>query len=417
MQVASVYKSLYWWTKSQTPPYRYFLYSGGRASGKSTSVAQALAVRATSEPILVLCAREFQNSLRESNYALIKQTIEDLNLEGWEILKDELKHENGSRFIFRGLHNNASGIRSIEGVNVCWVEEAQFVSMESLTALDPSIRAENSTLIFTYNPMKHSDPVAKFYIDDATPRRQKQVLHVHTTYKDIWKTLSKTIQQTILAAANTADFAHVWLGEPRDTTLNAIINWSDLTAALEREQEDGAVTFGIDVARYGNDRTVLAIKKGNTLIDLKSWQNKSLTDSARIIQAQAAKHKPVLINIDDTGVGGGLTDILRSQGLPVSAINYARKAKNKIYPNVASELWFDFAANLKAYAISPKINDLAALQYELTSREWEITPSNQRKVQSKSDYKSDGNRSPDLADAVLLAFYQPARLTTWAVGV
>lgn len=398
------------------PPYRYYLISGGRASGKSTSVAQSLVLRATQQKTTVLCAREFQSSLRESNYALIKQTIEDLMLEGWTIQKEEIYHENGSRFIFRGLHNNASGIRSIEAVNVCWVEEAQFVSTESLRALDPSIREENSTLIFTYNPMTKTDAVVTFYLE-STPKRRAQVLHIHTTYKDVWSMLSKTIRETIEAEEGARDFAHVWLGEPNTQDINTIIPWEDLTSALEAPQIDGAVSFGVDVARYGNDRTVLAIKRGNTLIDIKTWQNHSLTDSAEFLKLEAEHYTPIIINVDDTGIGGGLTDLLKKEGLPVHPVNYAAKAKSKNYPNIASELWFDFAKGLKQYAIKPDLKHLPELQHELSTRTWELTTANQRRVQSKRDYKADGNRSPDLADAVLLAFYQPARVANWAVDV
>ena len=164
MQIARPYRDLWWWLHTETPPYRYYCYSGGRASGKSTAVAQSLILRAASQPITVLCAREFQNSIADSVHKLLVGTIRKFGLQGFEITRDSISHINGSTFIFRGLHNNFESIKSIEGIDVCWVEEAQTVGKESLTTLIPTIRKTNSTLIFTWNPRTSHDTVWTFFV-------------------------------------------------------------------------------------------------------------------------------------------------------------------------------------------------------------------------------------------------------------
>lgn len=418
MQIARPYQDLWWWLHTETPPYRYYCYSGGRASGKSTAVAQSLILRASTQPITVLCAREFQNSITDSVYKLLTGTIEKLGLQGFEIRRDGISHVNGSNFIFRGLHDNIQSIKSIEGIDVCWIEEAQTISQTSLTTLIPTIRKANSTLIFTWNPLTSHDPVWTYFITTDSQERLRQTCHWHTTFKDVERLLSQDVIDMIEADSETADYGHVWLGLPYADTDNQLISDTMINEAIQREPLDGPTTFGVDVARYGNDRTALTVKKGNRIETLESWTHSSIVDTAERIRLRASEYQPIDIRVDDTGVGGGLTDLLKTYGLPVTGINYAGKAKDQQYPNIASELWFDFATMLPRLSINPQLADLAKLTTELTTRKWHITSRNQRQIESKQDYKDTMNLgSPDLADSLLLACYEPPKLPSWDVAV
>lgn len=418
MQIARPYQDLWWWLHTETPPYRYYCYSGGRASGKSTAVAQSLILRASIQPITVLCAREFQNSITDSVYKLLTNTIEEFGLQGFEIRRDGISHVNGSNFIFRGLHDNIQSIKSIEGIDVCWVEEAQTISKASLTTLIPTIRKPNSTLIFTWNPLTSHDPIWTYFISTDSEERLHQTCHWHTTFEDVHRLLSQDVIDMIEADKQTADYGHVWLGLPYADTNNQLISDTMINEALQRAATDGPVTFGVDVARYGSDRTALTIKKGNRIESLESWTHASIVDTAERIRLRASQQHPIDIRIDDTGVGGGLTDLLKTYGLPVTGINYAGKAKDQQYPNIASELWFDFATMLPQLSINPQLADLAKLTTELTTRKWHITSRNQRQIESKQDYKDTMNLgSPDLADSLLLACYEPPKLPSWDVAV
>lgn len=418
MQIARPYRDLWWWLHTETPPYRYYCYSGGRASGKSTAVAQSLILRAASQPITVLCAREFQNSITDSVYKLLTGTIEKFGLQGFEIRRDGIGHINGSSFIFRGLHDNLQSIKSIEGVDVCWVEEAQTVSKASLTTLIPTIRKTNSTLIFTWNPLTSHDAVWSYFVTSDSIERHKQTCHWHTTFEDVKRLLSPDVLAMVEADRQAPDYGHVWLGLPYADTDNQLISDDMLTEAIRRPALTGPTTFGVDVARYGSDRTALTIKTGNHIQTLESWTHSSIVDTGERIRLRASQHHPIDIRVDDTGVGGGLTDLLKSWGLPATGINYAGKPKDPQYPNVASELWFDFAAMLPQLSINPQLTDLAKLTTELTTRKWQITSRNQRQIESKQDYKDSMNLgSPDLADSVLLACYEPPQLPSWDVMV
>jgi phage terminase large subunit len=154
---------------------RNLILFGGRGSGKSQSVARILLAEAFKNKIRILCCREIQNSIADSVHSLLKDIINECNeyQEFFKITEKEITGLNGSQFIFKGLKKETAGsIKSIEGINVCWIEEAQFISRFSLDILIPTIRKENSKIIFTMNPTNDDDPV---YVDYVLPIRDDTV--------------------------------------------------------------------------------------------------------------------------------------------------------------------------------------------------------------------------------------------------
>lgn len=97
-------------------------------------------------PIRVLCLREIQDSIKDSVHKLLKDQIELLELQGFIVQNDAIRHENGSEFLFKGLYTNLSKIKSFEGVNYCWIEEGESISALSWQILDPTIRTPNSEI-------------------------------------------------------------------------------------------------------------------------------------------------------------------------------------------------------------------------------------------------------------------------------
>ena len=142
-----------------TKAWRHIIYHGGRSSGKSTTVATVLAALATEKPLRILCCREVQNSIADSVHKLLSDVIGKYNLPNWEVGREYIRNRNGSEFIFRGVRGNAQSIKSLEGVDICWVEEAQSVSMESIDILIPTIRKAGSYFIWTFNRLTENDPV------------------------------------------------------------------------------------------------------------------------------------------------------------------------------------------------------------------------------------------------------------------
>lgn len=128
-------------------PARYKILYGGRGGAKSWGVARALLIQAAATPLRILCAREFQNSIVESVHHLLQAQIEATGLGSfYEIQNSVIRGGNGSEFIFAGLRNNVTKIKSFEGVDRVWVEEAQTVSKSSWDTLIPTIRKDGSEI-------------------------------------------------------------------------------------------------------------------------------------------------------------------------------------------------------------------------------------------------------------------------------
>ena len=152
-------------------PHRYKVYYGGRGSGKSFAMAEALITIATYGRVRVLCCREIQNSIRDSSYQLLRDTAERLGVaQQFTFVDSEIRNEvTGARFVFKGLLRNEQSIKSTEGVDFCWVEEAQTVSETSWETLIPTIRKEGSEIWVTFNPLTVDDPTTRRFIDSPPP--------------------------------------------------------------------------------------------------------------------------------------------------------------------------------------------------------------------------------------------------------
>lgn len=143
-------------------PSRYKGAYGGRGSGKSHAFAEMLVVRATNQPGLrAACVREVQKSLKNSVKLLVEDKIRAMGVSHlFEILEAEIKTPGGGVIMFQGMQNHtADSIKSLEGFDVAWVEEAQSLSQRSLDLLRPTIRKPGSELWFSWNPNKPTDPV------------------------------------------------------------------------------------------------------------------------------------------------------------------------------------------------------------------------------------------------------------------
>ena len=154
-------------------PRRYKIAYGGRGSGKSWSVARLLIARSAVETVRVLCARETQKSIQESVLRLLKDQIGVMGLDQFfDVQETRILGVNGSEFSFAGIRQQGiANLKSFEGVDVCWVEEAQVVTKRSWDVLIPTIRAPGSEIWITFNPELDTDETYTRFVlnppDDA----------------------------------------------------------------------------------------------------------------------------------------------------------------------------------------------------------------------------------------------------------
>ena len=148
--------------------YRYRGAYGGRGSGKSFNFAKMLAVRGYQSPIKILCARELQNSIKDSVHSEIVSAIES---EPWLACNYEwgesyIRGKNGTNFIFKGLRHNAKEIKSTADIDICWVEEAEVVSESSWSVLIPTIRKPDSEIWICWNPEDSESATQRRFIQN-----------------------------------------------------------------------------------------------------------------------------------------------------------------------------------------------------------------------------------------------------------
>ena len=382
-------------------PAPYKISYGGRGSGKSWSFASLLSQKLTAEKHNLLCCREIQKSLEDSSYKLLVETIERLNLKGWVIKKDTLENENGSRVIFRGLKDLRAGnaIKSLEGYDLAWLEEAQAISLESLQLLLPTIRMNGSEIWACYNPNTEEDAI------EMLKAREGAVVVKCNWSDNPWFTERLAKEREADYKFNPELARHIWEGEYLAQADNAVMSRIAVHEAMEREVDsEGDYQIAVDVARYGSDSSIISMRKGLKMIDLKEYKNISLVELCGHIEVMAGNNHDMTIKVDETGVGGGVVDILQGRGYRnVIGINFGSKPQDTDkFADLPSEMWCTFPISDVSL-----LND-SGLFHELTDRRFSYDHKARRQVESKDSYKArNGGKSPDKADSVLMLYYEP----------
>lgn len=214
--------------------WRHILYHGGRSSGKSTTVAIYLVTLATNRPVRILCCREVQRSIKESVHRLLSDCIRKYKLPGWTITEETLRNRNGSEFIFKGLHGNDQDVKSTEGVDICWIEEAQSVSMNSIDVLIPTIRKDGSFLIWTMNRLTEEDPVWNRIAKN--PDERTYVRQVNSDEIELLLSPEVIHEREKMRKDNPELFEHVWLGQPLTVNTGSVFG-----KQLAQAREDGRI--------------------------------------------------------------------------------------------------------------------------------------------------------------------------------
>lgn len=237
-------------------PSRYKNFYGGRGSGKSMSFARALVLKTYERPLRILCCREVQNTIRDSVHKLISDQIEALGLSPWfDITQASIRGVNGSEFIFKGLRFDPQGIKSTEGVDIVWVEEAQSVTENSWSILTPTIRKENSEIWLTWNPLDEQSPTYQRFIENPPP----DCISVEVNYVDN-PYFPDVLRQEMewLKAKDYGAYEHVWLGKPLTIT-EAVIFKNHYTVENfpdDLHKKADRLFFGADFG-FANDPSTL----------------------------------------------------------------------------------------------------------------------------------------------------------------
>ena len=202
-------------------PHRYKVFYGGRGGAKSWAFARALLLEGASTPLRILCAREVQRSIKDSVHKLLSDQIEALGLgEFYQILQTEIRGQNGTEIVFTGLSSQTrESIKSFEGIDRCWVEEAQEVSKRSWEILIPTIRKPGSEILVSFNPELDTDDTYQRFVVNAPT--DSVVVKVNWS-DNPWFPAVLLQEKDDLKARDPDAYEHVWEGQCRAAVDGAI---------------------------------------------------------------------------------------------------------------------------------------------------------------------------------------------------
>lgn len=215
-------------------PVRYKGARGGRGSAKSWGFARALLIIGASRKVRILCTREIQKSIRDSVHRLLKDQIELLGLSHfYEVLNNEIRGKNGTEFLFAGLSNlTVESIKSYEGVDIVWCEEAQVISSTSWKILIPTIRKPGSEIWLTFNPELETDYTYEYFVTHAPEDSEI----VEMNYLDNpWFPEVLEKERLHCLATNPKDYPNIWEGKCKPAVTGAIY-YEEVQKAEENRQ-------------------------------------------------------------------------------------------------------------------------------------------------------------------------------------
>ncbi|SMP36960.1 PBSX family phage terminase large subunit [Shimia sagamensis] len=453
-----------------TTPARNRVLYGGRSSSKSWDAAGFAVFLASNFKVRFLCARQFQNKIAESVYTLLKIQIARFGLDDdFEITRDSIRHKRtGSEFLFYGLWRHIDEIKSLEGIDVCWIEEAHGLTKEQWEILEPTLRGEASQFWIIFNPKLVTDFVYRTFVTGTPSTRIKGEIYgvVGDTIKrrinyDENPFLTKTMLRVIAKKKQTdpEGFVNIYGGEPIEDDDQVIIKRSWIRAAIDAHKKlgikpTGRRRIGFDVADSGEDKNALVEAYGILTVDVEEWAGgeDELLKSATRVHARA-RQVSAEIDYDSIGVGafagGHFQALNQSEGTSIEyrKFNASGEVLNKgqridanddnsplnedFYCNLKAQAWWEAATRFRntfnaverqmsfpeeeLIAISSDCDHLEDLIDELSTPRKDVDTRGKSKVESKKDLAKREIASPNKADAFIMA-NGPRDASTYDLG-
>jgi phage terminase large subunit len=331
---------------------RNIILFGGRGGAKSWFVAAYLIALATQKKDqIILCTREIQNTIKDSVHKLLSDTIERLGLASrFTVFKNEIVCQNGTRFIFKGLQHSIGEIKSTEGINYCWVEEAQKISRNSREILWPTVRVDGSQFFVTYNPENEVDPIHKDFIIEG--RDDSLVININyydnPFFPDV---LRKEMEWDRKYNYNL--YLEKWEGKCKRIS-DACIFKDKFSVMSFETPSDAEFNFGGDWGHCGPDPTVLVrnfIKDDCLYIDYEAYGSGVEIDEIPALYDTIPLSREHLIRVDNS------LDLIRYVRKDGFSIREARKGPGSV------EAGIKFMQNFKMIYIHPRCKN-AIFEFE-----------------------------------------------------
>lgn len=436
-------------------PSRGKVLYGGRASSKSWDAAANLVRIMQFSCVRVLCTRMFQNKIEESVYSLIKLQAERFGVAHmFEFLQSKIRCKaTGSEAMFYGLARNIKEIKSIESIDILWLEEAEALTEPMWEVLEPTIRKEGSEIWIVFNPRLQSDFAYQYFV--AAPPDGFITRKINYDQNPF---LSQTAIEGIKAfkKKNPERFDHVYGGVPDTNDDAAIIKRGWLNSCIDAHiklciEPSGKRRIGFDIADDGGDLNSNVAVHGQLCHYVDKW--KGLED--QLLQScsrtyRLARELGAEIDYDSIGVGAsagshfkalneqeGADVVYRKFNAGSKVINpdreYMPGVKNKDqFENLKAQSWFSVSDRIRrthmaitegeeidpseVISISSECENLEGLLAELSTPHKDYSPSGKSKVESKKDLAKRDVKSPNMADAFIMA-YSPIQASSTSIGL
>lgn len=445
---------------------RFKVAYGGRGAGKSESFAGIFSMKGQTEKALIGCFREYQNSIEDSVYSLIKHKIHELDIPGYQILNNVINHADGGGMRFKGLARSVEGIKSMYGMKYFWLEEGQFISADSLKLLTPTLRESNSECWISANPMSSADPFSQrfivpfqreldrdgFYMDDLH-------LIVKINYRDNpW--FPKALEQERVHDYNhlpRALYDHIWEGAFNDSVENSIIltEWFDAAVDAHKKlgfKPRGALIVSHDPSDMGTDDKSLVARKGSVVLNASLKTFGDVNEGLDWAMDYANRHQADTFTWDADGMGISLRREVASafKGKAISVqpfrgsegpthphriyqeikgdIATSRRPNKDVFRNKrAQHYWYlrdrfyntylavekgKYVDPEQMISISSDIKLLPLLRSEVCRVPRKPLGSGMIQIMTKQEMKKLKIQSPNLADALMMSLVEPQTTAT-----
>ena len=304
---------------------RFKVAIGGRGSAKSTSFADIFLLKACTEAAKVGCFREFQNSIEESVYALFKTEIKRIGAPGFDISKTSIDHESGGGFRFKGLARSIDAIKSMYGFKYFWVEEAQFLSKESIEILVPTVRETDSELWFSGNPRNSNDPFSQRFIVPFLKELKRDghyedadhiIVFINHDDNPWFPAVLETDRRRDFHNLDRALYDHIWEGAFSDYVEDSIIKAEWFDACVDAHlalgwKPRGAIIVAHDPSDLGADDKAFAVRHGGLVLDVQTRKIGDANEGCDWALDAAINHRADAFVWDCDGLGASLARQVR----------------------------------------------------------------------------------------------------------
>jgi len=327
--------------KVATSRKRFIVIIGGRGSGKSVGVADITLIDSIDTGAKTYCLREYQSSIKNSVHSLLKDEIKRLELPGFDTQQNTILFNGEDAFQFAGLARNVDSIKSAHGFKRYAVEEAQFISEDSLTALTPTARkkpkkgmpteleevtdTDNVSMIFIANPQSSADPFSQRFINPFKGELDKNGFYeddlhliVVMNYQDNpWYKQSGLEDERVWDWRNRsrAMYDHIWDGAFNDDVEDAIIKAEWFDAAVDAHKLEhlkelfkphGAKVAAHDCSDTGKDAKSYVLRHGSIIQKVKEKTDGEIDEGCDWATGNAIEDNVGLFVWDGDGMGAGL---------------------------------------------------------------------------------------------------------------